>query len=214
MNKPKVTPRLYHEASKFRGYYYELPHYLMDAVFAVIGFRNGAALRLLIVLLGSNGDGTFCLSNEWIRERTGLSKEQYYRTRRWLMGAGFMKKSGTKYIVDVDAILKAANRNVEQPVGESEENSGELISETMKSIFESIGVNVFPSTIALLNEIIGEEVDEEVLRELVTQNMRAWRKKESRAQGYKFGILKNLVAAKYQTVKADLAARGQRKKAI
>ena len=220
MGRVRVTPRLYDEASKIEGNYHRVPWKLMDAVCQVIGFRNGADMKLLLVLLGTKGDGTFYLGNECIRERTGLSKAQYYATRRRLMAAGYMKKRGRDYVVDVDAILAAAEQKAKHQVEvrketkKREENAGEYVSENMKSIFESISVDVLSSTMAQLNEIIGEEVDEEVLRELVTQNMRAWRKKESMSQGYKFGILKNLVAAHYQTVKADLAARGPRKKAI
>jgi hypothetical protein len=69
----KQAPKLYHNKTSFNSdNYYNLPQELMDCVFNQIDGKCGNQIKLIIVLLGTLGNGTFGVSEKWICERTGM----------------------------------------------------------------------------------------------------------------------------------------------
>jgi len=69
----KQAPKLYHNKTNFNSdNYYNLPQELMDCIFTQIDGKSGNQIKLIIVLLGTLGNGTFGVSEKWICERTGM----------------------------------------------------------------------------------------------------------------------------------------------
>lgn len=106
------APQLYHNAGKGKGIFYKLPQEIMDVVFRELDGKNGNALKLMTVLMGTAGDGRFRISAEWIRQRTGMSKSNYHRTKKALQEMGFLFVEDGKIIVNIKGILEKGS-NVE-----------------------------------------------------------------------------------------------------
>lgn len=100
------APQLYHNAGKGKGIFYKLPQEIMDVVFRELDGKNGNALKLMTVLIGTAGDGQFRISAEWIRQRTGMSKSNYHRTKKSLQEMGFLIVEDGKIVVNIKGILE------------------------------------------------------------------------------------------------------------
>jgi len=69
----KQAPKLLHNKNKYESNnYYNLPQELMDSVFTQLDGKCGNQIKLIIVLLGTLGNGTFGVSEKWICDRTGM----------------------------------------------------------------------------------------------------------------------------------------------
>ena len=87
MSNFRKAPKLVHNGAKSENkkeVFYMLPQRLMDAVFNKLDGKNGNAIKLMVVLLGTCGDGSFGISEEFIRQRTGMTKSNYHRARKML----------------------------------------------------------------------------------------------------------------------------------
>jgi len=102
----RKAPKLYHEGSKSKGNFYQLPHSLMNAVFQKFDGKNGNAIKLLVVMIGSAGDGSFALSEKMIENRTGMSKQSYHRTMDSLEASGYVIRENGKVILNLPLLLK------------------------------------------------------------------------------------------------------------
>lgn len=106
-NNFRKAPKLYHSGSKGSGLFYQLPHNIMDAVFSKLDGKNGNAIKLMVVLLGTRGDGSFGISEEFIRQRTGMAKQNYHRTLHMLEEIGFVTLGEKSITVNIQNILNS-----------------------------------------------------------------------------------------------------------
>ena len=102
----RKAPKLYHEGSKPKGNFYQLPHSLMNAVFQKFDGKNGNAIKLLVVMIGSAGDGSFALSEKMIENRTGMSKQSYHRTMDSLEASGYVIRENGKVILNLPLLME------------------------------------------------------------------------------------------------------------
>lgn len=85
----KQAPKLKFNKKKSGGNCYLLPQKDIDKVFSLIDGKNGNAIKLMIVLLGTK-EG-FAPSTKWICDRTGMKKTAYYRARDYLVEQNLLK---------------------------------------------------------------------------------------------------------------------------
>ena len=100
----KQAPKLYHSGKKKQGIFYQLPQDLIDIVFNTLDGKNGNQIKLMCVLLGTQGNGSFGVSEKWICERTGMVQQTYNKARKALIDKGWLKLEEGKLFVLVSAI--------------------------------------------------------------------------------------------------------------
>ena len=100
----KQAPKLYHSGKKKQGIFYQLPQDLIDIVFNKLDGKNGNQIKLMCVLLGTQGNGSFGVSEKWICERTGMVQQTYNKARKALIDRGWLKLEEGKLFVLVSAI--------------------------------------------------------------------------------------------------------------
>lgn len=100
----KQAPKLYHSGKKKEGIFYQLPQDLIDIVFNALDGKNGNQIKLMCVLLGTQGNGSFGVSEKWICERTGMVQQTYNKARKALIDKGWLKLEEGKLFVLVSAI--------------------------------------------------------------------------------------------------------------
>lgn len=100
----RQAPKLYHIGRKHQGNFYQLPQDLMDIVFSKIDGKCGNQIKLMCVLLGTQGNGTFGVSEKWICERTGMVQQTYNKARKALIDRGWLKQEDGKLFVLISFI--------------------------------------------------------------------------------------------------------------
>ena len=90
------APHLRHQGEKTHqkeeGYQeYRLPQDLMDIVLNSLSGRDANMLKIMIVLIGTKGDGSFSVSEKWMLERTGISHTKYIEARNKLCEMGWIR---------------------------------------------------------------------------------------------------------------------------
>ena len=96
----KQAPKLYHNKSSFNcKNYYNLPQELMDCIFKQLDGKCGNQIKLMTVLLGTLGDGTFGVSEAWICDRTGMIQQTYSTARKALVERGWIYVEDSKIYV-------------------------------------------------------------------------------------------------------------------
>lgn len=86
----RQAPKLYHLGHKDKKDFYLLPKNLMDSVFNQLSGKQGNQIKLMSVLLGTAGDGSFAVSEKWICDRTGMDQSNYSRARKALIDRGWL----------------------------------------------------------------------------------------------------------------------------
>lgn len=100
----RQAPKLYHIGRKHQGNFYQLPQDLMDIVFSKIDGKCGNQIKLMCVLLGTQGNGTFGVSEKWICDRTGMVQQTYNKARKALIDRGWLKQEDGKLFVLISFI--------------------------------------------------------------------------------------------------------------
>ena len=97
----KQAPKLYHNKSSFNSKnYYNLPQELMDYIFQQLDGKCGNQIKLMTVLLGTLGDGSFGVSEKWICDRTGMVQQTYSTARKALVERGWVYvEDGKLYVL-------------------------------------------------------------------------------------------------------------------
>lgn len=103
----KQAPLLYHnkEAYSF-GNFYQIPQAVADKIFQKLDGRNGSQMKIMLVLLGTIGNGTFRVTEKWILERTGLQQPAYVRARGELIRKGWLVLDAGCLAIDIGAIME------------------------------------------------------------------------------------------------------------
>ena len=86
--------------------FYELPQNVIDVLFNELSDEQGNEIKLMLLLLGVDGDGSFSLTEEWVKQKTGMSKQSYHSAKANLAERGFLILEDGKITVDIDSILK------------------------------------------------------------------------------------------------------------
>lgn len=71
-------------------------------------------IKLMIVLMGTKGDGKFGISEKWIRKRTGMSKQNYHRALHGLEKLGLVVLEDKKITVNLN-MLSYEEENDDEP---------------------------------------------------------------------------------------------------
>lgn len=95
----KQAPKIKFNKSKPKGLTYVLPQKTMDEIFSKIDGKNGNALKLIVVLLGTK-EG-FRPSTKWLCDRTGMKKTAYYRARDYLTELGILDVYGDTIKINI-----------------------------------------------------------------------------------------------------------------
>ncbi|MBQ2700089.1 MAG: hypothetical protein IJF65_02925, partial [Clostridia bacterium] len=82
------------------------PHSLMNAVFQKFDGKHGNAIKLLVVMIGSAGDGSFALSEKMIERRTGIGKQSYHRTMDSLVSLGYVIREKGRVILNLPLLME------------------------------------------------------------------------------------------------------------
>ena len=98
----KQAPRLIHRGSKFRNQspnFYQLPQNLMSTIFYALNGKCGNQIKLMCVLIGTAGNGSFRVSQRWMMEQTGMDESGYKKARKALIERGWLElKNGCLYV--------------------------------------------------------------------------------------------------------------------
>lgn len=96
------APRLIHQGKKFekKTIFYQTPQDLVDIILNNLEGKAGNQMKIMWVLLGTAGDGSFRVSEKWIQERTGMSQQAYNRARKALVERGWLRlEKGCIYLL-------------------------------------------------------------------------------------------------------------------
>ena len=129
----RSAPKLYHKGEKGGGYFYQLPHDLMDIVFNTLDGRHGNALKIMVVLIGTQGDGHFGISEKWVLKRTSMSKQKYYETLKFLESIGFIYRNEQGIVLDIETIMSRGNRDESQSMLDSDKEGPYLDSNSFRN---------------------------------------------------------------------------------
>lgn len=111
MENFRQAPKLVHIGKKTLGKnFYQLPQSLMDSILQQLDGKCGNQIKLMCVLLGTLGDGSFKVSEKWISQRTGMTQQAYNKTRQALIRRGWLslKDGCLKVNINVINSYKAA----------------------------------------------------------------------------------------------------------
>lgn len=71
----------------------------MDIIFSELDGKHGCQIKIMCVLIGTLGDGSFAISEKWILDRTGMSQQSYSRARIDLVEKGWIDiENGNIYL--------------------------------------------------------------------------------------------------------------------
>ena len=112
MSNLKQAPKLYHTGKKHDTIFYQLPQDLMDIIFTKIDGKSGNQIKLMCVLLGTQGNGSFGVSEKWICERTGMTQQTYSKARKALIEKGWLKlEDGKLFVLISDIYAQGTSSN-------------------------------------------------------------------------------------------------------
>jgi len=75
--------------------------------------KNGNAVKLLMFFIGTIGDGSFKVSESWIKHVSGMEKTAYINARKTLVELGWIKVEKGKISLDFDEIRRYKLPNLE-----------------------------------------------------------------------------------------------------
>lgn len=124
----RQAPKLYHNKQDYKDkVFYNLPQELMDCVFTQLDGRSGNQIKLMCVLLGTLGDGSFGVSEAWICDRTGMVQQTYSTARRSLVKRGWIYVEDSKIYV-LPEIIK---NGFKYPEGSTDEQKKKIREDTI-----------------------------------------------------------------------------------
>lgn len=103
----RQAPRLIHQGKKFVNHsnvFWSLPQVLMSNIFAELNGKCGNQIKLMCLLIGTLGDGSFRVSEKWVMEQTGMDETGYKRARAELVKRGWLIHRDGTLCVDFNRI--------------------------------------------------------------------------------------------------------------
>lgn len=149
MSNLKQAPKLYHTGKKHDTIFYQLPQDLMDIIFTKIDGKSGNQIKLMCVLLGTQGNGSFGVSEKWICERTGMTQQTYSKARKALIEKGWLKLEDGKLFVLIsdiyaqgtssNCVLENKNKKIISDCGQGTSSESKAQSENVsKAHYEDV----------------------------------------------------------------------------
>ena len=149
MSNLKQAPKLYHTGKKHDTIFYQLPQDLMDIIFTKIDGKSGNQIKLMCVLLGTQGNGSFGVSEKWICDRTGMTQQTYNKARKALIEKGWLKLEDGKLFVLIsdiyaqgtssNCVLENKNRKIISDCGQDTSSEFKAQSENVsKAHYEDV----------------------------------------------------------------------------
>ena len=87
--------------------FYRVRQEALDIVFNELSGKSGNELKLMVVLMGTLGDGSFRVSEQWALDRTGMDHSAYNRARKALVARGWLRhEAGESITIDYDTIFR------------------------------------------------------------------------------------------------------------
>ena len=103
----RQAPRLVHKGKKLvnpTDRFWQLPQVLMSNIFNELNGKCGNQIKLMCLLIGTAGNGSFRVSTKWVLDQTGMDETGYKRARKELIERGWLIHEGGTLIVDFDRI--------------------------------------------------------------------------------------------------------------
>ena len=149
MSNLKQAPKLYHTGKKHDTIFYQLPQDLMDIIFTKIDGKSGNQIKLMCVLLGTQGNGSFGVSEKWICDRTGMTQQTYNKARKALIEKGWLKLEDGKLFVLIsdiyaqgtssNCVLESENKKIISDCGQGTSSEFKAQSENVsKAHYEDV----------------------------------------------------------------------------
>jgi hypothetical protein len=111
MGNTKQAPILIHEGDKMDSrQFYCIDQNLCETIFNELSGKNGNSLKLIFFLLGNSGTGNFRVSEQTVKNATGMDKKSYQRARKDLIERGWIRTEKGKIIVLIQNIVRMENR--------------------------------------------------------------------------------------------------------
>lgn len=180
MRNFRQAPKLYHSEGKEKKNTYMLPQKLMDSVFNQLDGKHGNQIKLMTVLLGTAGNGSFAVSEKWICDRTGMDQSNYNRARKALIEKGWLKLEDGHIYVDFDAIRRLPDNSTSTHVGDmSSGNRGcgdhmpETCADNMHNI-ENIKKQIMFMTVLLYPKGIRRPTKAQMFQSIFRINSMRW----------------------------------------
>ena len=103
----RQAPRLVHKGKKLvnpTDRFWQLPQVLMSNIFNELNGKCGNQIKLMCLLIGTAGNGSFRVSTKWVLDQTGMDETGYKRARKELIERGWLIHENGTLIVDFDRI--------------------------------------------------------------------------------------------------------------
>ena len=110
MGNTRQAPILIHEGDKIdSNQFYCIDQNLCKTIFNELSGKNGNALKLIFFLLGNSGTGNFRVSEQIIKQVTGMDKKSYQRARKDLCEKGWIRNEQGRITVLIQNIVETKN---------------------------------------------------------------------------------------------------------
>ena len=131
----RQAPILYHLGKKDMSKFYLLPRNLMEPIFNQLNGKQGNQIKLMSLLIGTMGDGSFAITEKWVCDRTGMTQSSYNRARKALIDRGWLRLERGMLYVDFNAICRPADYSADMP------SEQEACNDSMKTTCHDSGYN-------------------------------------------------------------------------
>ena len=84
----RKAPKLYHDIDKSKldnGMFISVPQKILRVLFTNLDGKCGNQIKLIMMLVGTIGNGKFAISEKWIMDMCGFSQPCYIRARQELV---------------------------------------------------------------------------------------------------------------------------------
>lgn len=102
---PKVNHTESKEKYNTKKVTYVIPQEMFEKLFLGLNGNRGNQLKLITVLLGTIGDGSFGISEEWITNLCHFSQSSYVKARKSLINMGWVTLEKGKIFVNIEKIM-------------------------------------------------------------------------------------------------------------
>ena len=123
----RQAPKLIHVGNKTSSNKNVLiiPQDIAIIICSTLSGKNGNALKLLMFLIGTIGDGSFKISESWIMKSTGMMKTSYINARKTLCDIGWveLEKGSIKLNFNEIRKCKVSTSDESEELGTSDDTS-------------------------------------------------------------------------------------------
>jgi predicted transcriptional regulator len=177
----------------------------MEAVFSELDGRHGNAIKIMVVLLGTDDCADSNLTLTELGRRTGMDKTAALSSLRMLEQKGLIEYTGSVVKLKIDELM--GDESVESEVKErrvyasAREKLNNPTDKAIKRMLGDIGITYMAHTKTMLQEAAGEPIDPNVLERIINDNQKEWVPDARKTEGYYYSRLEDLVWTQYKRTK-------------